>query len=67
MIDAQTLQNQINHLREKQVAYDTTLAVVETKLNGVQKSVDRLENTVSRVGWAIVLAVIASVLGLVLL
>lgn len=66
MIDTQALQTQINALREKQAAQDTAVAVIHAKIDGMGKKVDSLDATVSRVGWTVILAVVAAVLKLVI-
>lgn len=67
MIDSQVLQTQINSLRERQVAQDTNVAVIAAKIDHLNKSVDSLHSVVSRVGWTVILAVLAAVLKLVVL
>lgn len=66
MIDAQALQTQINALREKQASQDTSVAVIHAKIDGMGKKVDALDATVARVGWTVILAVVAAVLKLVI-
>lgn len=60
------LQEQLNTLRERQMLQDRSAAIVSTKLDAVQKSVDQLSVNASRVVWAIILAVLAAGLEMIL-
>ena len=65
-IDAMRLQSQIDELFDRQRQVEVNAATVSTRLQSLKESVDGISANMNKLVWAIVAAILASLLQLVI-